>query len=35
MSEGHAMVNGHSNRADSPNGVYPDETLDAVIVGAG
>ena len=33
MIESQAQVNG--NRADSPNGVYPTEDLDAVIVGAG
>ena len=35
MSESHPVANGHGARADSPNGVYPTETLDAVIVGAG
>ena len=35
MSESHAVANGHGARADSPNGVYPTEELDAVIVGAG
>lgn len=35
MSEAHGMVNGYDNRTDSPNGVYPTETLDAVVVGAG
>lgn len=35
MSEAYAQVNGHSDRADSPNGVYPTETLDVVVVGAG
>ena len=35
MSESHAVANGHGDRADSPNGVYPTETLDAIIVGAG
>ena len=35
MGESHAVVNGHGDRADSPNGVYPTETLDAVVVGAG
>jgi hypothetical protein len=33
MSESTARVNG--DRADSPNGIQPTETLDAVIVGAG
>ena len=35
MGESHAVVNGPGDRADSPNGVYPTETLDAVVVGAG
>lgn len=35
MSEGHVMVNGHCDRADSPNDVQPEEPLDAIIVGAG
>jgi hypothetical protein len=35
MSESHPVANGYGARADSPNGVYPTETLDAVIVGAG
>jgi NADH dehydrogenase FAD-containing subunit len=35
MSESTARANGQNDRADSPNGVYPTETLDAVIVGAG
>ena len=35
MSESYARANGYGDRADSPNGVYPTETLDAVVVGAG
>lgn len=35
MSEAQPVTNGHGDRADSPNGVYPEEELDAVIVGAG
>lgn len=35
MSESHPVANGRGDRADSPNGVYPTEKLDAVIVGAG
>ena len=36
MAEHHAQANDHTeDRADSPNGVYPTETLDAVIVRAG
>lgn len=29
------VVNGANGRADSPNGIQPTETLDAIVVGAG
>ena len=35
MADDRATVNGHNDRADSPNGIYPSEDLDAVIIGAG
>lgn len=35
MAENRHRVSGHADRADSPNGICPTETLDAVIVGAG
>lgn len=35
MADARDYVKDNADRADSPNGIYPVETLDAVVVGAG